>query len=217
MASKNFKRVASATDGSPDTKKRQVTVSTFKKWQSQYEREHQSLSWLRCDVDKSNRELVGLLWCDACRKHETELKGLKNFSRAWIEGSSNHKTSNIIDHATNDQHRAAMIRMRAVAAKATNQSITTYSPIACALLTMDRTVKERMIKKFDICFVMAKEGLAFRKYPSLHELEVRHGVDIGLSYKTKNSAAEFTHYIATVICTKCFGGFFLQHPHGWVN
>ena len=83
-----------------------------------------------------------------------------------------------------------------MAAKATNQSITTYLPIACALLKMDRTVKERMIKMFDICFVMAKEGLAFRKYPSLHELEVRHGVDLGLSYKTKNSAAEFTHYIA---------------------
>ena len=83
-----------------------------------------------------------------------------------------------------------------MAAKATNQSITTYSPIACALFTIDRTVKERMIKKFDICFVIAKEGLAFRKYPSLHELEVRHGVDLSFSYKTKTSAAAFTHYIA---------------------
>ena len=89
-----------------------------------------------------------------------------------------------------------MIRMHAVAAKATNQSITTYSPIACALLTMDRTVKERIIKKFDTCFVMAKEGLAFRKYPSLHELEARHGADLGFSYKTKNSAEAFTHYVA---------------------
>ena len=70
MASKNLKHVASATDGSPDTEKRQVSVSTFKKWQSQYECEHQSLSWLRCDVDKANRELVGQLWCEACRKHK---------------------------------------------------------------------------------------------------------------------------------------------------
>ena len=83
-----------------------------------------------------------------------------------------------------------------MAAKATNQSITTYSPIACALFTIDRTVKERMIKKIDICFVIAKEGLAFRKYPSLQELEVRHGVDLSFSYKTKTSAAAFTHYIA---------------------
>ena len=177
----------------PDTKKRQVGVSTFKKWQSQYEREHQSLSWLRCDVDKANRKLVGLLWCEACQKHETELKGLKNFTRAWIEDPA---VTRLATSSTNDQHRAYMIRMHAVAAKATNQSITTYSPIACALLTMDRTVKERIIKKFDICFVMAKEGLAFRKYPSLHELEAHHGVDLGFSYKTKNSAEAFTHYIA---------------------
>lgn len=72
MASKNLKRVAFATEGSPESKKRQVSVTTFKKWQSQLEREHQSLSWLHCDIDKANRELVGLLWCEACRKHETD-------------------------------------------------------------------------------------------------------------------------------------------------
>ena len=38
--------------------------------------------------------------------------------------------------------------------------------------------------------------MAFRKYPALHELEVRHGVDFGESYKTKHSAKIFTHYIA---------------------
>lgn len=53
-----------------------------------------------------------------------------------------------------------------------------------------------MKKKFDICYVMAKVGMAFRKYPSLHELEVHHGVDLGFIHETKNSAAVFTHYIA---------------------
>ena len=55
-----------------------------------------------------------------------------------------------------------------VAAKATNQTITTYSPIAYALLMMDKTLKERMKKKFDTFYVMAKEGISFQKYPSLH-------------------------------------------------
>ena len=42
---------------------------------------------------------------------------------------------------------------------------------------------------------MAKENIAFAKYPALLELEERHGVDIGDAYKTKDSAAQFTKYI----------------------
>ena len=53
-----------------------------------------------------------------------------------------------------------------------------------------------MRRKFDICYVLAKEGIAFHKYPSLHALEERHCVDLGFSYKTKDSAKTFTHYIA---------------------
>ena len=61
---------------------------------------------------------------------------------------------------------------------------------------MDEAVQGRMKKKFDICYVMAKESLGFRKYPALHELEERHGVDLGFAYKTDVSAQTFTHYIA---------------------
>ena len=121
---------------------------------------------------------------------------MKNFSGAWIAGSSNHKTSNIVDHATSEQHKAAMICVRAEAAKTANQPVTTYSPIAHSLLTLDEVAKDRLKKKFDICYVMAQESVAFRKYPALHELEVRHGVDLGFAHKMKDSAKNFTHYIA---------------------
>ncbi len=170
MSSRCRKRATPASSASSSKKqKRQVTIATFKKWQTQLEREHQTLSWLRCDPDTSSKELVGVLWCDACRKHERSITGMKNFSRAWLEGSTNHKTSNIVDHVNSDQHRAAMVRTRTEAAKATNQPITSYSPIVRSLLRMDDQVMERMKKKFDICYVMAKEGLAFRKYPALHD------------------------------------------------
>ena len=71
-----------------------------------------------------------------------------------------------------------MVCTRVEAAKDTNQPITSYSPIARSLLRMDDQVIERMNKKFDICYVMTKEGLAFRKYPALHELEARHGLKL---------------------------------------
>ena len=53
-----------------------------------------------------------------------------------------------------------------------------------------------MRKKFDICFIMAKENTAFRTYPVLHKLKIQHAIDFGLAHKTKNLAKMFTHYIA---------------------
>ena len=60
---------------------------------------------------------------------------------------------------------------------------------------MDQVLKEQMRKKFDICYVMTKENIAFRKYAALHELETHHGVDLGPAYKTKDSAKNFTHSV----------------------
>ena len=121
---------------------------------------------------------------------------MKNFSKAWISGSCNQKTSNIVDHASSEQHHVAMLRVHADAAKASNQPLTTYSPIARSLLVMDRAVQARRKRKFDICYVMAKESLSFRKYPVLHEIEERHGIDLGFAYKTEVSDQTFTLYIA---------------------
>ena len=91
------------------SKKRKVTITTFNQWKTQFERDHQTLSWLRCDVRQEDKTIVEILWCEACRKHEDGITGMKNFSRAWIAGSSNQKTNKIIDHATSEQHHAAMI------------------------------------------------------------------------------------------------------------
>ena len=175
--------------------KRQVTITTFKKWQTQLEREHQTLSWLRCDINTVGKELVDVLWHDACRKHERSITGIKNFSRVWLEGSSSHKTSYIVNHANSDQHQAAMIRVRSEAAKATSQPMTSYSPIAQSLLRMDDEVMEHM-KKFDICYLMAKKALNSINIRPYMSWKARHGVDLGFAYKTKDSAKSFTHFIA---------------------
>ena len=81
-----------------------------------------------------------------------------------------------------------------------NESVTSYSPIAHSLLKMDDTTRGRMKRKFDICYVMAKEAIAFSKYIALYDLESRHEVDLGAAYKNDVSAKSFTHYIAQSQC-----------------
>ena len=91
----------------PRSKKgRVVSVSTVEKWQKDFNRKFDSLVWLRCTRSKSDdhEKLVNTLWRDICKRFEGNIRGLKNFSDAWIKGSKNHKTSNVQDHAYLEQH-----------------------------------------------------------------------------------------------------------------
>ena len=62
---------------------------------------------------------------------------------------------------------------------ASGEPVTTYSPIAKSLPTMDDAILTQMKQKFDICYVMVKENLPFTKYLVLHKLELRHGMNLG--------------------------------------
>ena len=145
---------------------------TVERWQGQYNTHHENLTWLRCDKDPSNKSLVSVLWCEPCRKYEAQIKGQKNFSSVWIQGTSNQRTSSVVNHANSNQHKAAMANLKADLAKATNKSVTSFSLIGRSLMNMNATcsTRERMKHKFDICYVMAKEGIAFSKYPALYKL-----------------------------------------------
>ena len=111
------------------------------------------MTWLHCDTDKSDPTVIDTLWCHTCRTSEAKIIGMKNYSRVWISGSTNHKTSCVVDHANSNQHKAAMNHTR----KATGMPITDYSPIAQGFLNMGKAAEARINKKFDICYVMVKE------------------------------------------------------------
>ena len=63
--------------------KQQISVKTFEKWQGQFEKDHQTLSWLDCTKDQHDRSLVGLLLCMISKKYETKICSSKNFSNVY--------------------------------------------------------------------------------------------------------------------------------------
>ena len=148
-------------------------------------------------MDSTNKSVVSTLWCAVCKKYESRITGLKNFSRAWIDGSTNHKTSNIVDHATSDQHKTAMVRLNEERARSAKLPVASYAPIARSLQsTLDPAMKDQVKKKFDITYCLAKENLPFTKYTVIHELLERYEIPLGFSYKTRESAHNFLRYIA---------------------
>lgn len=52
-----------------------------------------------------------------------------------------------------------------------------------------------MKKLVGIAYVLAKEEIAFNKFPSFVQLEKRHGVDVGNTYHTDIKCKEFTECI----------------------
>ena len=66
----------------------QIPVMWFEKWQSAYDKEYQTLLWLKCDVDQDDKLSVDLLWCAICRQFEDFIHSTKNFSEAWVHGST---------------------------------------------------------------------------------------------------------------------------------
>lgn len=190
-------RELSSEDPGPSKKapKRQVTKSTFEKWQREHERQHSTVSWLRCELDRDKAHVVSLS-CAVCTKYESYVSSLKNFSKAWISGSTNLKVSNLIDHATSEVHKVAMGRMRAEHAKDRGESPAMSSTLGRYFSTLDEGTRARLRRKFDVCYAMAKESIPFAKYPALLALEARHGVDLGSAYCTPESARIFTGYIA---------------------
>ncbi len=117
--------------------RRQVKVTTFKQWQSTYEREYQTLTWLRCKTDDLSPSLVDTLTCSVCQKFESNIQSLKNFSTSWITGSSNHRASNIVDHGKSEQHKTAMGLEKIEIAKANKRDISSYSALARSFKHID--------------------------------------------------------------------------------
>ena len=89
--------------------------------------------------------------------------------------------------------KKAMAQLRTTQARASSMPVMQYAPIARALLMLSETECIRMKRKFDISYLMAKEGIPFEKLVSLCGLESYHEFDIGHSYRNAPSAKLFTH------------------------
>ena len=120
-----------------------------------------------------------------CKKYKSSLK---NFWRAWTSGSTNRKMSTVLDHATSEVHKAEMARLRAHRAKVSGGSAVLTSTIGRSLSTLDHDTRSRMERKFDLCFVMAKQSIDIpvAKYPVLEE---RCAVDVELPRRPSLSLA----------------------------
>ncbi len=67
-------------------------------------------TWLK--YDKTDRKHVAALKCSVCFRFNDKLRGARNFSQAYIVGSTNLRTSAFKEHAASDMHKRAMVLLK---------------------------------------------------------------------------------------------------------
>ena len=159
----------------------------------------------------NDNALVEKLWCHICREYESSITGVKNFSSAGIKGSTvltkRWATWWIILLLNTKQHTTAMAWMQADNVKASKVLPTHYAIIAKCF------PKWMLLQKKDWrkSLILAKENMAFLKYPVILELEECHRVDVGFAYRTKDSAKIFLlHSRKSTSILLCSGIFICQ-------
>ena len=127
------------------------------------------------------------LKCSVCIRFQEKIYSCRNFNSAFIEGSQNLRALSFKDHAVTDMHKRAMVLFH----KSRSADVTDYAPIARALNTLDQETASRLKRKFEIAYLICKEGLAFAKMSVLCELEEKHGLDLGAGHKNNQVCAIF--------------------------
>ena len=182
------------SDSTAKKAKRLIAITTVRKWQRELNNDHATMTWLKFEIDEGTAGRVSSMYCDVCRTYKDNIQGMRNFSNTWLAGSTNFRVSSVVDHAKSEQHKNSMSRLHSEPFRGRLPVATT--PILSSLYTMNDKEKAQMCRKFEICYVLAREGLPYSKYPEFNALASRQGVDIGFAYKTSDSAKNFTHFIA---------------------
>ena len=87
-------------------------------------------------------------------------------------GAANLRVCAVKDHAATEMHKRSMMLLR----KSRSRNVE-YAPITKALSTLDLDTASKMKRKFEIAYMLCKEGLAFTKMEAVCELEEKYGVN----------------------------------------
>ena len=159
---------------------------------AQYEAE----SWLIYDEEKTTKgQYCIVLKCNACIQFKSIIRNRPKFSRAFIDGSTNFRLTNVVDHAKSDTHKISFSLYN----KKQGQSPKTESYISeqnqsKLEFSLNPQQIEDLKRKFDISYFVVKEELPLSKYEKIIALEKRHGVPHDSSYSNRAAATKFISF-----------------------
>ena len=113
--------------------------------------------WLK--FERADCDHMLSLKCAVCSRFNDKLVSIRNYRPAFVEGTTNIRTSSFKEHAATDMHTRTMVLFK----KQQSSTVCEYAPIAKELLqpSMDEHTRGSLKRKFDVAYMIAKEKLAF--------------------------------------------------------
>ena len=182
------------TDYTAKKNTRMLRSETAERWKSNDLATYEANVWLTYDEEFiGGKKYCTSLKCKVCSEFETSINKRHNFSRTFIDGSTNFKVTSVIDHANSEIHKIALNLFRRKCGKPATP-INKEKNQPTLNFKLDPQQQEEMKRKFDISYFVVKEELPLTKYEKIIELEKRHGVSHGSSYSNRTAATNFISY-----------------------
>lgn len=125
-------------------------------------------------------------WCE-------EKKNLSDSSSAFVTiGCSNFRLESLRSHAGSAGHKRAEDCIR-IAANPQEAAIPR------ALRHLNEEAVSKLEKLFDVAYFVAKLEMPFTTYPQLCQLEQKHGIELGQTYRTDKACKDFIMAISEEI------------------
>ena len=106
------------------------------------------MTWLKFNRCENDVNHMTSLCCSVRQEFHNRLRGIRNYSAAFVIGATNFRCSNFKDHSKTDMHTKAM---SLYCGKTARSSVMESAPIVRALNIMDKSLEEKMILKFSSC------------------------------------------------------------------
>ena len=165
-------------------------LKTIRNWEKEYN--------IKLEWDAKPNGNAENIRCFTCKDNDDRLQGLKNYNRAWIDGSKSATSDSVRKHVCTDMHKCAVdIEMKKhLGSQQYAENVMKNTPIGKSLTKMEEHSKEILKMRFNTAYYLARKERPFSDYPDLLALQEKNGIEKRNGYRTPQAAADFIDFIA---------------------
>ena len=146
------------------------------------------VSWKKAYPSVVHDDKKKIMQCTICNEFPTLAGG-----NSFVTGTASFRVQNLRAHNTSKQHHCCVKEAKEARDKPRS------APMNVLVRNMEAGVREKMVKLFNIAFFVAKEEIAFAKFPSLCALHIKNDVELGQTYFNDHACRAFVDNIAGVM------------------
>ena len=161
-------------------------LKMLRKWESEF-----SIK-LECDTNSDSK--IYCIKYSHCKKWETRINSMKNFSKSWIVGTENVSKDAVEKHSKSEPHVRAikLSKQENLGEENFREEVVMNSQIAKSFLRLNPADKNSQQVKFNTTYYIIKKERPFTDYPDLLKLQAKNRIENFVSsYGNADASAYF--------------------------